>query len=97
MLLDRRLDAVGVAIDPVPTKGIPCLPWSTFRASAAVLANPVNIGRTVALAFTQFRYGFANSMGEREARDAYESLPAVPIRSLHKWVGRRSPRTHFPG
>ena len=77
MLLDRGLGAVGVAIDPVPPKGILRLPWSAVRASSPVLSNPANVRRTVMLTFAQFHYGFANTMSEQEARDAYARY-AVP-------------------
>jgi pimeloyl-ACP methyl ester carboxylesterase len=77
MLLDRGRGAVGVAIDPAPPKGILRLPWSTVWASSPVLANPANVRRTVMLTFAQFRYGFANTMSEPEARAAYERY-AVP-------------------
>ena len=77
MLLDRGLGAVGVAIDPAPPKGILRLPWSAVRASSAVLSNPLNLRRTVALSFAQFRYAFANTMSEADARAAYERY-AVP-------------------
>jgi pimeloyl-ACP methyl ester carboxylesterase len=77
MLLDRGLGAVGVAIDPAPPKGILRLPWSAVRASSAVLSNPLNLRRTVALNFAQFRYAFANTMSEADAYAAYERY-AVP-------------------
>ena len=77
MLLDRGLGAVGVAIDPAPPKGILRLPWSTVRASSPVLSNPANVGRTVMLTFDQFRYSFANTMSELDARAAYGRY-AVP-------------------
>lgn len=77
MLLDRGLGLVGVAIDPVPPKGILRLPWAAVRASVPVLSNPLNVRRTVALTFAQFRYSFANVMNEEDARAAYERY-AVP-------------------
>lgn len=77
ILLDRGLGAVGVAIDPVPPKGILRLPWSTVRASSPVLFNPANVRRTVMLTLAQSRYVFANTMSEKEARVAYERY-AVP-------------------
>ena len=77
MLLDRGLGAVGVAIDSAPPRGVLRLPWSAIRASVPVLFNPANVQRTVALTSTQFRYGFANTMSEKEARTAYERY-AVP-------------------
>jgi pimeloyl-ACP methyl ester carboxylesterase len=77
MLLDRGLGAVGVAIDGAAAKGVLRVPLSQLRALAPVLVNPFNVRRTVALTFKQFRYGFANTMTEAEARDAYER-EAIP-------------------
>ena len=77
LLLDRGLGAAGVAIDAVPPKGILRLPISVLRASAAVLRNPANRNRTVALTFEQFAYAFANTMDPRDARAAYDRY-AVP-------------------
>jgi pimeloyl-ACP methyl ester carboxylesterase len=78
MLLDRGLGAAGVAIDGAAAKGVLRVPLSQLRALAPVLVNPFNVRRTVALSFRQFRYGFANTMTEKEARDAYEreAIPA---------------------
>ena len=48
-----------------------------MRASNPVLSNPLNLRRTVALSFAQFRYAFANVMSEADGRAAYERY-AVP-------------------
>jgi len=77
MLLDRGLGAAGVAIDATAPKGVFRLPLSQLRAANPVLSNPLNYGRTVMLTFNQFRYAFANTMSERDAREAYE-LDAIP-------------------
>jgi pimeloyl-ACP methyl ester carboxylesterase len=77
MLLDRGLGAAGVAIDSVAPKGVLRLPLSAIRSARAVLSNPANVKRTVALTFEQFRYVFANNMSEGEARSAYERY-AIP-------------------
>ena len=77
ILLDRGLGAVGVAIDPAPPKGVVRLPWAAIRAAGPVLSNPLNVWRTVALTFAQFRYVFANVMSDEEAHAAYERY-AVP-------------------
>ena len=77
VLLDRGLGAAGVSIDGTAPKGILPLPFSVIRAANPVLSNPFNYGRTVALTFEQFRYTFANTMTEADARAAYEQQ-AVP-------------------
>lgn len=77
ILLDRGLGAAGVAIDSAPPKGILRLPLSALRAASAVLKNPANYKRTVALTFAQFRHAFANVMTESDARAAYDRY-AIP-------------------
>jgi pimeloyl-ACP methyl ester carboxylesterase len=77
MLLDRGLGAAGVAIDSAQPKGVLRLPFSQIRALSPVLLNPWNVKRAVSFNFDQFRYGFANTMTEREAREAFE-LQAIP-------------------
>ena len=42
------------------------------QVRAAVLTNPANRHRAVALTFEQFRYGFGNAVSEDEARQLYE-------------------------
>ena len=83
MVAGRGLTAAAVAIDPAPFKGVLPLPWSTLKASFPVLGNPGNIRRTVTLTFEQFRYGFANTIPEVEARTLYDQLHvAAPGRPL---------------
>jgi pimeloyl-ACP methyl ester carboxylesterase len=77
MLLDRGLGAAGVAIDAAAPKGVLRLPFSQIRALSPVLLNPANARRAVPLDFEQFRYAFANTMTEREAREAFQ-LNAIP-------------------
>ncbi|MDQ7906102.1 alpha/beta hydrolase [Phytohabitans sp. ZYX-F-186] len=75
--------AVTVAIDPAPFRGVLPVPPSSIRSSAAVLANPANINRAVTLTFEQFTYGWANALGEPEAKRLYEEFhvaaAGVPI------------------
>jgi pimeloyl-ACP methyl ester carboxylesterase len=77
MLLDRGLGAAGVAIDAAQPKGVLRLPFSQIRALSPVLLNPWNVNRAVSFNFDQFRYAFANTMNEREAREAFQ-LQAIP-------------------
>ena len=77
ILAGRGLAAAAVAIDPAPFRGVLPLPISALRASSPVLTNPFNRGRAVPLTFDQFRYAFANAVGEDEARELYDTF-AVP-------------------
>jgi non-heme chloroperoxidase len=82
-LAGEGLAAATVAIDPAPFRGILPLPASSIKASTAVLSNPANRGRAIALTFDQFRYGWANAVDEDEARQLYDTFhvaaSAVPI------------------
>jgi pimeloyl-ACP methyl ester carboxylesterase len=77
ILLDRGLGAAGVAIDAAAVKGITKLPLSTLRSAFPVLKSPANTYRAVGLTFPEFQYAFTNTMGEHEARAAYDRY-AVP-------------------
>ncbi len=77
ILAGRGMSAASVAIDPAPFRGVLPLPVSALRSSAPVLSNPANRNRAVPLTYDQFRYGFANAVGEEEARELYETY-AVP-------------------
>ncbi|MDX2389406.1 alpha/beta hydrolase [Streptomyces sp. DK15] len=73
----RGLSRASVAIDPAPFRGVLPLPLSSLRAASAVLGNPANYHRAVPLTYEQFRYSFANAVGEEEARALYDTF-AVP-------------------
>jgi pimeloyl-ACP methyl ester carboxylesterase len=77
ILAGRGLARATVAIAPAPFRGVLPLPLSALRASAPVLANPRNAGRTVPLTLDQFRYGFANAVDEAQAARLHEEF-AVP-------------------
>jgi pimeloyl-ACP methyl ester carboxylesterase len=77
MIAGRGLSAVTVAIDPAPFRGVLPLPVSALRSAQPVLGNPANLHRAVPLTYEQFRYAFANAVGEEEARDLYQTY-AVP-------------------
>jgi non-heme chloroperoxidase len=77
ILAGRGLSAASVAIDPAPFRGVLPLPISSLRSSAPVLTNPLNYNRAVPLTYEQFRYAFANAVGEDEARELYDTF-AVP-------------------
>jgi pimeloyl-ACP methyl ester carboxylesterase len=83
IIAGRGLAAVTVAIDPAPFRGVLPLPISALRSASPVLSNPANRNRAVPLTYEQFRYAFANAVGEDEAKELYEtySVPGsgVPI------------------
>ncbi|GLZ49679.1 alpha/beta hydrolase [Actinomycetospora sp. NBRC 106375] len=72
ILAGRGLSAATCAIDPAPSRGVLPLPLAALKASFPVLGNPANRHRAVTLTFDQFRFGFANAVGEDEARELYE-------------------------
>jgi pimeloyl-ACP methyl ester carboxylesterase len=73
LIADRGLSAATVAIDPGPFRGVLPLPVSALRSAGPVLKNPLNRSRAVTLTFDQFKYGWANALGEDEARSLYET------------------------
>jgi len=77
ILLDRGLGTAGVAIDSATPKGIWKLLFSAIKSVNPVLSNPFNYNHTVTLTFKQFKYAFANTISETEARSAYEQN-AIP-------------------
>jgi non-heme chloroperoxidase len=77
ILAGRGLSAVSVAIDPAPFRGVLPLPFSALKSAFPVLGNPANRNRAVPLTYEQFRYAFANAVGEDEAQELYEEF-AVP-------------------
>jgi pimeloyl-ACP methyl ester carboxylesterase len=77
ILAGRGVSAASVAIDPAPFRGVLPLPISALKSASAVLSNPANYGRAVPLTYDQFRFGFANAVGEDEAKELYETY-AVP-------------------
>lgn len=77
ILAGRGRAAATVAIDPAPFRGVLPLPLSALKSAWPVLGNPANRNRAVPLTFDQFRFAFANAVGEEEARELYETY-AVP-------------------
>ncbi len=73
----RGLSAASVAIDPAPFRGVLPLPLSALKSAFPVLGNPANRHRAVPLTYDQFRYAFANAVGEDEAHELYDTY-AVP-------------------
>jgi pimeloyl-ACP methyl ester carboxylesterase len=77
VLLDRGLGAAGVAIDAAAVKGITKLPLAQLKSAFPVLKSPFNAHKAVGLTFDEFHYAFVNTLGDDEARAAYERY-AVP-------------------
>jgi len=77
MIAGQGVATVTVAISPAPFRGVLPLPFSALKSSSAVLANPANYNRAVALTYEQFHYGFTNTVDEDEAHKLYDAY-AVP-------------------
>jgi pimeloyl-ACP methyl ester carboxylesterase len=95
ILADRGLSAATVAIDPGPFRGVLPLPLSALRSASPVLANPLNRGRAVALTLDQFRYGWANALGDDEAKELYETyhVAAPGVALMQMANANLNPRT----
>jgi pimeloyl-ACP methyl ester carboxylesterase len=72
ILAGRGVAKATVAIDPAPFRGVLPLPISALKAASPALGNPANRHRAVPLTYEQFRYAFANAVGEEEAKQLYE-------------------------
>jgi non-heme chloroperoxidase len=77
ILAGRGVAQASVAISPAPFRGVLPLPISSLRAALPVLGNPANRHRAVPLTYDQFRFAFANAVGDDEAKHLYETF-AVP-------------------
>ncbi len=71
ILAGRGLAAASVAISPAPFRGVLPLPFAALRSASVALRNPANWNRAVPLSYEQFRYSFANVIGEDEAKELY--------------------------
>ncbi len=81
IIAGRGLASVSVAIDPAPFRGVLPLPISALKSAKPVLGNPANRNRAVPLTYEQFRFAFANAVGEDEAKELYTTF-AVPASGL---------------
>jgi non-heme chloroperoxidase len=95
MLAGEGLASVSVAIDAAPARGVLPLPFSALKVASAVLANPANRGRAVALSAKQFRYGFGNAVSEQESEALYEkySVPGSGMPLFSAATANLNPRT----
>jgi non-heme chloroperoxidase len=71
MLAGRGLSAATVAIDPGVFRGVLPLPASVLKGVGPFLVNPLTRGRAITLTFDQFKYGWANALDEKEAKELY--------------------------
>jgi non-heme chloroperoxidase len=74
MLAGRGLAAVTVAIDPGVFRGVLPLPVSVLKGVGPFLVDPRTRGRAITLTFEQFKYGWANALDEKEARQLYDTF-----------------------
>ncbi len=74
MLAGRGLSAATVAIDPGTFRGVLPLPFSTLKVAGPFLINPRTRGRAISLTFDQFKYGWANALEEKEAKELYDTF-----------------------
>ena len=80
ILAGRGLASVSVAMDPAPFRGVLPLPISALKSASPVLGNPANRNKAIPLTFEQFRYAFANEVGEDEAKELYETYSVPGLR-----------------
>jgi non-heme chloroperoxidase len=73
MLAGRGLSAATVAIDPGVFRGVLPLPASVLKGVGPFLINPRTRGRAITLTFDQFKYGWANALDEKEAKELYDT------------------------
>jgi pimeloyl-ACP methyl ester carboxylesterase len=74
MLAGRGLSAATVAIDPGVFRGVLPLPGSVLKGVGPFLVNPLTRGRAITLTFDQFKYGWANALDEKEAKQLYDTF-----------------------
>jgi pimeloyl-ACP methyl ester carboxylesterase len=97
LLAHRDLGAAVVSLDGATVRGVRDLPLSTIRCTLPLLANPFAPHRAVPFTFKQFRYAFANTLGERAAREAYDryAIPGSRNVLLQGAMANVHPRTPF--
>ncbi len=95
MLAGQGRSAATVAIDPGVFRGVLPLPGSVLKGVGLLLINPLNRGRAITLTFDQFKYGWANVLDEKEAKELYDtfhvagsgiSLAQMGTANLNPWT-----------
>jgi pimeloyl-ACP methyl ester carboxylesterase len=74
MLAGRGLSAATVAVDPGVFRGVLPLPGSVLKGVGPFLIDPRTRGRAITLTFDQFKYGWANALDEKEAKELYDTF-----------------------
>ena len=74
MLAGRGLSAATVAVDPGVFRGVLPLPASVLKGVGPFLVNPLTRGRAITLTFDQFKYGWANALDDKEAKELYDTF-----------------------
>jgi pimeloyl-ACP methyl ester carboxylesterase len=74
MLAGRGLSAATVAIDPGVFRGVLPLPASVLKGVGPFLLDPRTRGRAITLTYDQFKYGWANALDGKEARELYDTF-----------------------
>jgi pimeloyl-ACP methyl ester carboxylesterase len=74
MLAGGGLSAATVAIDPGVFRGVLPLPASVLRGVGPFLVNPLTRRRAITLTFDQFKFGWANALDEKEAKQLYDTF-----------------------
>jgi pimeloyl-ACP methyl ester carboxylesterase len=72
ILAGRGLASSTVSISPAPSRGVLALPISTLKSAGPVLSNPLNRSKAIRLTESQFKYGFANALGDAESKELWE-------------------------
>ena len=85
ILAGRGLAAASVAISPAPFRGVLPLPIAALRTASVALRNPANWNRAVPLTYEQFRYSFANAVGEDSVPGAGEPLFQAASANFNPW------------
>ena len=72
VIVNRDLAAAGVAIHPVPPKGVFPYEFSFLKAGWKVLGLFTSLKKTYLMSFKDWQYAFVNGMPLAEQMDAYE-------------------------
>ena len=92
ILAGRGVAKATVAIDPAPFRGVLPLPVSALKSASPALSNPANKHRAVPLTYEQFRYAFANAVGEDEAKAALRHVLRAGVGRADLPGGRGQPQ-----
>ncbi len=77
LLAYRGLGSAVVGVDATAPAGVLDLPFSTLKATAPVLANPLNVSKATMLTPEQFHYAFTNTLTPDDSKALYDAH-AIP-------------------